>query len=51
MSDMLVEIVVDKNQPWVVCFKDGTRAELPAAGTIADVMTAFTGEYITCAAY
>lgn len=48
---MLVEIVVDKHQPCVVLFKDGTRAELPASGTIADLMTAFTGEHMTCADY
>ena len=41
MFQMLVEIVVNKARPWVVVFRDGTTAELPAAVSIDDAVTAF----------
>ena len=42
MFQMLVEIVVDKARPWAVVFRDGTTAELPAAVSIDDAVTAFS---------
>ena len=41
MSEVLLEIVVDKDRPGLVCFRDETIAELPAAVSIADMITAF----------
>ena len=41
MFDMLLEIIVDKGRPWRIVFRDETTAELSAAVSIDDAVTAF----------
>lgn len=41
MLEMLSEITVNKGRPWMIAFRDGTTAELPAAVSIDDAVAAF----------
>lgn len=48
MFEMLLEVVVAKGRPWMIAFRDGTTAELPAAVSIDDAVTAFGASSGTC---